>query len=120
MRKAGPITSAGWPKLPPGATRARTRSTAALAGCDRFPFRYRRIKAGFPSSGTVGVPPSPFPVPQIGGATVSWGAASVAVKFGNVTRLGGVLASSPPVQKCCAEMMSVSMPGSRKIVDGQP
>jgi hypothetical protein len=28
--------------------------------------------------------------------------------------------SSPPVQKCCTEMMSVSVPGSRKIVVGQP
>jgi hypothetical protein len=28
--------------------------------------------------------------------------------------------SSPPVQKSCAEMMSVSVPGSRKIVVGQP
>src|SRR5215472_6058178 len=27
--------------------------------------------------------------------------------------------SSPPVQKCCAEMMSVSLRGSRKIVVGQ-
>src|SRR5919106_598153 len=37
MRKAGPITSAGWPRLQPGATRARTPGTAALAGSDCFP-----------------------------------------------------------------------------------
>src|ERR687892_1411533 len=37
MRKAGPITSTGWPRLPPGATRARTPGTAALAGSDCFP-----------------------------------------------------------------------------------
>src|SRR5690348_8528934 len=34
MRKAGPITSAGWPRLQPGATRARTPGTAALAGSE--------------------------------------------------------------------------------------
>jgi hypothetical protein len=37
MRKAGPITSAGWSRLPPGATRARTPGTAAMAGSDCFP-----------------------------------------------------------------------------------
>src|SRR5918996_311913 len=37
MRTAGPITSAGWPRLQPGATRARTPGTAALAGSDCFP-----------------------------------------------------------------------------------
>src|SRR6266436_2564750 len=37
MRKAGAITSAGWPRLQPGATRARTPGTAALAGSDCFP-----------------------------------------------------------------------------------
>src|SRR5829696_10004294 len=30
MRKAGPITSAGWPRLRPGATRAQTPGMAAL------------------------------------------------------------------------------------------
>src|SRR5215204_637471 len=30
MRKAGPITSAGWPRLWPGATRAQTTGMAAL------------------------------------------------------------------------------------------
>src|SRR6266542_6034140 len=37
MRKAGPITSAAWPRLQPGATRARTLGTAGLAGSDCFP-----------------------------------------------------------------------------------
>jgi hypothetical protein len=32
----------------------------------------------------------------------------------------GPAVSSPPVQKCCAEMMSVSVAGSLKIVVGQP
>src|SRR5215510_8712070 len=34
MRKAGPITSAGWPNLPPGATPVPTPSTAAPARSD--------------------------------------------------------------------------------------
>src|SRR5215472_7329531 len=46
MRKAGPITSLGWPRPPPGATRAPTRFTAAPAGYDRcalsLPRRSRR------------------------------------------------------------------------------
>src|ERR1700737_5335334 len=37
MRMAGPITSAGWPRLQPGATRARIPGTAALAGSDCLP-----------------------------------------------------------------------------------
>src|SRR5437763_11804739 len=37
MRKAGRIPSAGWPKLRPGATRARTLGTAAPVGSDGFP-----------------------------------------------------------------------------------
>src|SRR6266446_6665481 len=37
MRKAGPITSAGWPRLQPGATRARIPGTAAPAGSDCLP-----------------------------------------------------------------------------------
>jgi Transposase IS66 family/IS66 C-terminal element len=37
MRKVGLIISAGWPKLQPGATRARTPGMAALAGSDCFP-----------------------------------------------------------------------------------
>jgi hypothetical protein len=37
MRKAGPITSAGSPRLQPGATRARTPGTAALARNDCSP-----------------------------------------------------------------------------------
>jgi hypothetical protein len=37
MPKAGPITSAGWPRLQPGATLARTPGTAVLAGSDCSP-----------------------------------------------------------------------------------
>src|SRR6516165_9673028 len=37
MRKAGPITLAGSPRLQPGATRARTPGTAALARNDCSP-----------------------------------------------------------------------------------
>src|ERR1700761_2419473 len=36
MRKAGPITLAGWPSLQLGATRARTPGTVALAESDCF------------------------------------------------------------------------------------
>ena len=36
MRKAGAITSAGWPRLQPGAIRARTPGTAVPAGSDWF------------------------------------------------------------------------------------
>ena len=32
----------------------------------------------------------------------------------------GPAVSSPPIQKCCAEMMSLSVAGSRKIVVGEP
>ena len=47
-----------------------------------------------------------------------------AIKFGNPPpersrphrKQPGPAVSSPPVPKCCAEMMSVSVPGSRKIV----
>src|SRR5258708_315029 len=44
MRMAGRITSAGWPRLRPGATRARTLGTAAPAGSDPFALRYRRTR----------------------------------------------------------------------------
>src|SRR6476660_8095479 len=37
MPTAGPITSAGWSRLQPAATRARTPGTAALAGSDCLP-----------------------------------------------------------------------------------
>ena len=37
MRTAGPTTSAGWPRLQPGATRAQIPGTAALAGSDCLP-----------------------------------------------------------------------------------
>src|SRR6516164_7833742 len=37
MPKAGPITSAGWPRSPPDATRAPTPGAAATAVCNRFP-----------------------------------------------------------------------------------
>src|ERR1700722_16391039 len=37
MRKVGPITSTGWPRLQPGATQARTPRKAALVGGDSLP-----------------------------------------------------------------------------------
>ena len=37
MRRAGAITSGGWQRLRPGATRARTPGAVALAGSDCFP-----------------------------------------------------------------------------------
>src|SRR5713101_2051890 len=51
MRKAGPITSAGWPRLQPGATRARTPGTAAPAGSDCFPLHHLRSTRSAPSPG---------------------------------------------------------------------
>jgi len=47
-------------------------------------------------------------------------AASDALMKRLISNARGPAVSSPPVQKCCAEMMSVSVPGSRKIVAGQP
>src|SRR3954467_15081302 len=37
MRKVGPITSGAWPRLRPGATRARTPGTAALVPSEGRP-----------------------------------------------------------------------------------
>src|SRR6516164_9173421 len=48
MPKAGPITSAGWPRSPPGATRAPTPDTAAPAVCNGFP---RDARAKGPGDG---------------------------------------------------------------------
>ena len=47
-------------------------------------------------------------------------AASDALMKRLISNARGPAVSSPPVQKCCAEMMSVSVPRSRKIVVGQP
>ncbi len=66
MRKAGSITSAGWPSLPPGATRARIPGTAAPAETERLPSSMSpqvRKEAGgaVPSCGgvgeAIGIPP---------------------------------------------------------------